>query len=108
MTALSIVSRSLISTRSRPLLALFSSTLALGLAAPASAGGPPRDVFEDNDRTWGCFGDDDAPVPPHHCINLKSNGSTGLILTAVLRFGRCPTATSAARSSTGLSLPPSP
>ena len=54
--------------------------LTVGLAAPANAGGPPRDVFERNDGTWGCFGDEGAPVPPHHCINIKSKGKTGLIL----------------------------
>ena len=45
-------------------------------SGPALAS-PPTEPFEGNDAVWGCG--PAAGVPPHHCINLKSQGTTGLI-----------------------------
>ena len=47
----------------------------LGIGGTALAEGPPKDVFVDNENTWNCeFG------PPNHCINVRSQGNTGLIM----------------------------
>jgi hypothetical protein len=40
----------------------------------ASAAGPNQDVFERN-SAWSCEG-----LPPNHCINVRGQGDTGVIL----------------------------
>jgi hypothetical protein len=50
----------------------------LGLGTSALAGGPPEDVIDGNDNTWACEGE--AGLPPEHCINVRSQGNTGLIV----------------------------
>lgn len=59
------------------------AAVALGLATYASgsaSAAPPPDVFNDTDNdAWLCFGEPEAPVPPNHCINAKSQGNTGNI-----------------------------
>lgn len=56
-------------------------TVAAGLLWPAGAAfaAPPTEPFEENDAVWGC-GPLEGGVPPNHCINLKSDGNTGLIM----------------------------
>jgi hypothetical protein len=49
-----------------------------GSAAQAAGSGPSIEPFENNDAVWACQSDG-APLPPHHCINVKSQGSTGVI-----------------------------
>jgi len=60
--------------------------LVVGLAAafglvvvgvePAAAS-PDLDVFDDNDAAWAC--EAEAGLPPNHCINVNSQGNTGVI-----------------------------
>ena len=52
-----------------------------GLLWPGSAAfaAQPTEPFEANDAVWGC-GPVEGGVPPNHCINLKSAGTTGLIM----------------------------
>lgn len=47
-------------------------------ASVVDAGGPPADVLDRNDNTWGCAAE--AGLPPNHCINLRSKGDTGVII----------------------------
>jgi hypothetical protein len=64
--------------------------LALAVVAGASLGpfgvsaahadGPKLEVFDANDSTWACAGDQGVELPPNHCLNAKSQGKTGLIL----------------------------
>ena len=49
------------------------------VAGAAPGDGPPSDPFNANDAVWGCAGDPGVLLPPNHCINLKSNGNTGVI-----------------------------
>lgn len=53
---------------------------ALGLvsASVALAEGPPKAPKDNNDNTWAC--EEEAGLPPEHCINVRSNGNTGVIL----------------------------
>ena len=64
------------------LRAITACAAALGLlvvsAAAAEAIGPPKEVIEANTTTWAC--EDAAGLPPHHCINIRSQGNTGLLL----------------------------
>lgn len=50
----------------------------LGLSTSALAGGPPKDVIDGNNNTWAC--ESEAGLPPEHCINIRSQGNTGLII----------------------------
>lgn len=60
----------------RPLIgAVICAASVLGIGASAFAEGPPKEVFEKND-TWLC----DVVGPPEHCINVRSQGNTGLIM----------------------------
>ena len=59
------------------------TAVAAAAVAPFLGGGsahasPDFDTFDANDEVWGCA--DEAGVPPHHCINLKSQGDTNVIL----------------------------
>ncbi len=51
-----------------------------GAAGVSAAAGPPIEVIDAKDDVWGCFGDEGVMLPPHHCINKKSQGKTGIIL----------------------------
>lgn len=57
-------------------LAVTVGVALLSVASTFAAGGPPIAVFDNQDGVWGC-----GPpfVPPNHCINLKSQGNTGVI-----------------------------
>ena len=44
--------------------------------APAAAS-PEQDVFDANDNTWAC--EAEGGLPPAHCINIRSQGNTGII-----------------------------
>ncbi len=59
--------------------ALIAAALAAGIlsVATVAAADPPQDVFDANDATWGC--ESEAGLPPSHCINLRSQGNTGVI-----------------------------
>jgi hypothetical protein len=50
----------------------------LWVGSPAFAS-PNQDVFDANDATWGCAGDPGVELPAYHCINVKSQGKTGVI-----------------------------
>lgn len=54
--------------------ALFPLTVAMGGPAAAS---PDQDVFDGSDAAWAC--EAEAGLPPHHCINVNSQGNTGII-----------------------------
>lgn len=41
-------------------------------------GTPPKEPKDNNDNTWAC--EEEAGLPPEHCINIKSKGNTGVIL----------------------------
>lgn len=45
-------------------------------AGPAMAS-PPQDVFDTNNGTWACASE--GGLPPAHCINVRSQGNTGVI-----------------------------
>jgi hypothetical protein len=45
-------------------------------AGPASAS-PNQDVFDQNDTAWAC--EAEAGLPPHHCLNIESQGNTMVI-----------------------------
>jgi hypothetical protein len=47
-------------------------------AVSADAAGPSKDVIDRNDNAWAC--EDEAGLPPEHCINVRSKGNTGVIL----------------------------
>jgi hypothetical protein len=49
------------------------------MAGGPAHGAPDQDVFDGNDATWGCAGDDGVMLPQNHCINLRSRGNTGVI-----------------------------
>jgi hypothetical protein len=49
----------------------------LGSAAAFASEGPPKDPFYTNDQAWACEGE--AGLPPDHCINVRSQGNTGVI-----------------------------
>jgi hypothetical protein len=53
----------------------------LGVAAlnggTAQADGPPKIPFYDNNGTWAC--EAEAELPANHCINVRSQGSVGVI-----------------------------
>jgi hypothetical protein len=46
-------------------------------AMAADAAGPPKEVIQQT-NAWGCEGE--AGLPPDHCINIRSQGDTGVIL----------------------------
>ncbi len=50
----------------------------LGVGSVAFAGGPPEDVLDGNNNTWVCG--DEGGLPAYHCLNIRSNGNTGLII----------------------------
>ncbi len=52
----------------------------LGLSAPTFAGGPPTGAIDGNDKTFACFEEADPDLPEGHCINVRSQGNTGLII----------------------------
>lgn len=52
------------------------ASLWFGGAAHAT---PDLDTFNANDAVWGCAGDPGVALPPNHCINLQSQGDTGVI-----------------------------
>lgn len=60
--------------------ALAIAAAAFGLvpvgAGPASAA-PDQGVFDEHDSAWAC--ESEAGLPPHHCINVNSQGNTGII-----------------------------
>ena len=57
-----------------------SAALSLVAVAGASAAGPSIDPKNNNNGTWACGGlDAGAPVPPNHCINVRSRGNTGVV-----------------------------
>lgn len=45
--------------------------------APAMAS-PDQDVFDENNTAWAC--ESEAGLPPSHCINIQSQGNTGVIM----------------------------
>ena len=47
------------------------------LAMTAAAAAPPQDVFDKNDNAWTC--EEEGGLPPAHCLNVKSQGNTGVI-----------------------------
>lgn len=65
--------------KKRWLPVVLGSVLAVVPTASAFAEGPSLEVFDGNDATWGCSGDAGVALPPNHCINLRSQGSTGVI-----------------------------
>lgn len=46
------------------------------VGGPAAAS-PNQDVFDANDNTWAC--EEEGGLPPSHCLNVRSNGNTGII-----------------------------
>lgn len=62
---------------------LLAATVTAVLASPLSGGSafasPGLDKFNANDAVWGCFGDPGVMLPPNHCINVKSQGDTGVV-----------------------------
>lgn len=58
--------------------AVVAAAIALVSSASTASAQPPEQVFEDNDQTWMCH-DDGFPAPAH-CVNVRSQGQTGLIL----------------------------
>ena len=48
----------------------------LMMGGPATAS-PPQDAFDDNNGTWACA--TEALLPPAHCLNIRSQGNTGVI-----------------------------
>ncbi len=66
----------------RPLMFLAAGVTA-AIASPWSGGSayasPDFETFNANDAVWGCAGDPGVMLPPYHCINLKSQGDTGVI-----------------------------
>lgn len=63
----------------RRTLVVLAVAIGLGLLAVGSAvaDGPPQGPFETNDGTWLCGAE--AGLPPYHCINIRSQGNTGVI-----------------------------
>lgn len=52
---------------------------ALVWSGSAAYAAPDHDVFDSKDQVWSCGGSDaDAPVPPDHCINTKSFGTSNV------------------------------
>lgn len=51
--------------------------LGLWTSGTASAAGRSLDVFEQS-NAWACEGG--AGLPPNHCINVKSQGNTGVLM----------------------------
>ena len=45
-------------------------------AGPVAAS-PNQDVFDTNDNTWAC--EAEGELPPAHCLNIRSQGNTGII-----------------------------
>lgn len=64
----------------RRVLVTVVTAVAIGLLSVGAAGaaGPGVAPFDRNDPVWGC-GPIEGGVPPNHCINLKSQGNTGVI-----------------------------
>jgi len=62
------------------LLTAVVATLASPFIAGTAYAAPDFNTFNANDTVWGCAGDAGIMLPPQHCINLKSQGDTGLIL----------------------------
>lgn len=60
-------------------LAVAMTAAALVASQSTASAGPPEAVFDDNDQTWFCTSDG-FPAPPTHCLNIRSKGSTGIIL----------------------------
>ena len=60
----------------KTLFAVVLSTVLLGTAAVAGAD-PNQEVFDRNNTTWAC--EDEAGLPPAHCVNVNSQGNTGII-----------------------------
>ena len=60
----------------RVLLPLALAPAALVLWAPAAQAGPPQDVFAGS-SAWAC--EAAAGLPLSHCINVHSQGDTGVI-----------------------------
>jgi len=58
--------------------AVICAASVVGMGTSALAGGPPRDVLDDNNNTWAC--EAEFGLPPEHCINVRSQGNTGLII----------------------------
>jgi hypothetical protein len=60
------------------------AALVVGVGTPALAGGPPDEVFYGNDDVWACNEgvpqEPMPPVPPFHCLQVKSQGNVGLII----------------------------
>jgi len=50
--------------------------LMVAATGPAVAS-PDQDVFDENDNAWAC--EAEAGLPPAHCINIRSQGNTGVI-----------------------------
>lgn len=50
--------------------------LMVAATGPAVAS-PDQDVFDENDVAWAC--EAEAGLPPSHCINIQSQGNTGVI-----------------------------
>lgn len=42
-----------------------------------AAAAPPQDVFDANNNTWAC--EAEGQLPPSHCLNVQSQGNTGII-----------------------------
>ena len=64
----------------KKLVTAIVATAALGLlsaTAAFGAEGPPIGVFDGQNQAWACA--TEAGLPPNHCINVNSNGNTGVI-----------------------------
>lgn len=59
--------------------AMLAAVVGLVGAGAASAEGPQLGVFNTNNQVWGCSGDQGVDLPANHCINLRSQGNTGVI-----------------------------
>jgi hypothetical protein len=63
---------------SRVLVVGVAAVFGLMVAATGPAvASPDQDVFDENDNTWAC--EAEAGLPPAHCINIRSQGNTGVI-----------------------------
>jgi hypothetical protein len=47
------------------------------LATTAAVASPDQEVFDKNDTAWAC--EAEGGLPPAHCINVQSEGNTGVI-----------------------------
>ena len=60
-------------------IAIGAAVTVVPIAVADPGDGPPMGPFDKQNAVWGCSPSDGVPLPPNHCINLKSNGNTGVI-----------------------------